>query len=217
MANYTANSNLFCSNNALSFLDNDISWEITNPFIMLQNPNLDYHSICDHFSIDQTSQVHAKQCDSSVVLSGNESSETTNKRKVEDLTESSTGSLYSSPPPIVSNDRVRKKTVRRGKINERLRCLQDIVPGCYKTMGMAVMLDEIINYVQSLQNQVDFLSMKLTAASQFHDFNTEAEPMEKKQKIKGCNNDEAQDVERMLSRGGYDQALPNFYQSTWPF
>lgn len=22
--------------------------------------------------------------------------------------------------------------VRRGKINERLRCLQDIVPGCYK-------------------------------------------------------------------------------------
>ncbi|XVF50570.1 hypothetical protein PTKIN_Ptkin04bG0111700 [Pterospermum kingtungense] len=45
--------------------------------------------------------------------------------------------------------------VRRGKINERLRCLQDIVPGCYKTMGMAVMLDEIINYVQSLQNQVE--------------------------------------------------------------
>ncbi|KAI7737133.1 hypothetical protein M8C21_026801 [Ambrosia artemisiifolia] len=45
--------------------------------------------------------------------------------------------------------------VRRGKINERLRCLQDIVPGCYKSMGMAVMLDEIINYVQSLQNQVE--------------------------------------------------------------
>ncbi|KAF5771562.1 putative transcription factor bHLH family [Helianthus annuus] len=55
--------------------------------------------------------------------------------------------------------------VRRGKINERLRCLQDIVPGCYKSMGMAVMLDEIINYVQSLQNQVEFLSMKLTEAS----------------------------------------------------
>ncbi|KAM7479697.1 hypothetical protein LguiA_027910 [Lonicera macranthoides] len=63
--------------------------------------------------------------------------------------------------------------VRRGKINEKLRCLQDIVPGCYKTMGMAVMLDEIIHYVQSLQNQVEFLSMKLTAASSFYDFNTE--------------------------------------------
>lgn len=72
--------------------------------------------------------------------------------------------------------------VRREKINERLRCLQDIVPGCYKvhsllkthilndlrsdpntcwneqTMGMAVMLDEIINYVQSLQNQVEVKS-----------------------------------------------------------
>ncbi|XP_038902504.1 transcription factor BEE 3-like isoform X2 [Benincasa hispida] len=52
--------------------------------------------------------------------------------------------------------------VRRGKINERLRCLKDIVPGCYKTMGMAVMLDEIINYVQSLQNQVE-LALSMTS------------------------------------------------------
>ncbi|KAI3778560.1 hypothetical protein L2E82_07938 [Cichorium intybus] len=64
--------------------------------------------------------------------------------------------------------------VRRGKINERLRCLQDIVPGCYKSMGMAVMLDEIINYVQSLQNQVEFLSMKLTEASIFHNFDSDS-------------------------------------------
>ncbi|KAI7746983.1 hypothetical protein M8C21_016291 [Ambrosia artemisiifolia] len=62
--------------------------------------------------------------------------------------------------------------VRRGKINERLRCLQDIVPGCYKSMGMAVMLDEIINYVQSLQNQVEFLSMKLNEASRFHNLDS---------------------------------------------
>ncbi|KAF5777621.1 putative transcription factor bHLH family [Helianthus annuus] len=62
--------------------------------------------------------------------------------------------------------------VRRGKINERLRCLQDIVPGCYKSMGMAVMLDEIINYVQSLQNQVEFLSLKLTEASRFHNLDS---------------------------------------------
>ncbi|XP_071733125.1 transcription factor BEE 3-like isoform X2 [Rutidosis leptorrhynchoides] len=62
--------------------------------------------------------------------------------------------------------------VRRKKINERLSCLQDIVPGCCKSMGMAVMLDEIINYVQSLQNQ--FLSMKLTEASRFHNFDSES-------------------------------------------
>ncbi|XP_031501017.2 transcription factor bHLH77-like [Nymphaea colorata] len=61
--------------------------------------------------------------------------------------------------------------IRREKINGRMRCLQDLVPGCYKAMGMAVMLDEIINYVQSLQNQIEFLSMKLSAASSIHDFN----------------------------------------------
>nr|AKN09631.1 basic helix-loop-helix transcription factor [Salvia miltiorrhiza] len=72
--------------------------------------------------------------------------------------------------------------VRRGKINERLRCLRDIVPGCYKTMGMAVMLDEIINYVQSLQNQVEFLSMKLTAASSFYDFNSDTDAIEAMQR-----------------------------------
>lgn len=79
-------------------------------------------------------------------------------------------------------------------------------------MGMAVMLDVIINYVQSLQNQIEvscvqgirlimdmqnekrafnmlfscsffswfqFLSMKLSAASTFYDFNSsEAEALE---------------------------------------
>ncbi|MED6111963.1 Transcription factor BEE 3 [Stylosanthes scabra] len=68
--------------------------------------------------------------------------------------------------------------VRRGKINEKLKCLQNIVPGCYKTMGMAIMLEEIINYVQSLQHQVEFLSMKLTAASAFYDFNSETDDLE---------------------------------------
>ncbi|KAJ6290622.1 hypothetical protein OIU78_026378 [Salix suchowensis] len=48
--------------------------------------------------------------------------------------------------------------VRREKINNKLRCLQDLVPGCHKSMGMAVMLEEIINYVHSLQNQVEVIS-----------------------------------------------------------
>ncbi|KAI3450010.1 hypothetical protein Pfo_006675 [Paulownia fortunei] len=88
--------------------------------------------------------------------------------------------------------------VRRGKINERLRCLQDIVPGCYKTMGMAVMLDEIINYVQSLQNQVEFLSMKLTAASTFYDFNSDTDAMETMQRAKAF---EALKVQNVASQG----------------
>lgn len=45
--------------------------------------------------------------------------------------------------------------VRREKISERMKYLQDLVPGCKKVTGKAVMLDEIINYVQFLQRQVE--------------------------------------------------------------
>ncbi|CAH9100559.1 unnamed protein product [Cuscuta europaea] len=45
--------------------------------------------------------------------------------------------------------------VRREKISERMKHLQDLVPGCNKITGKAGMLDEIINYVQSLQRQVE--------------------------------------------------------------
>ncbi|CAL0319811.1 unnamed protein product [Lupinus luteus] len=55
--------------------------------------------------------------------------------------------------------------VRREKISERMKMLQRLVPGCDKVTGKALMLDEIINYVQSLQNQVEFLSLKLASAN----------------------------------------------------
>ncbi|KAK9066362.1 hypothetical protein SSX86_013684 [Deinandra increscens subsp. villosa] len=55
--------------------------------------------------------------------------------------------------------------VRREKISERMKLLQAIVPGCDKVTGKALMLDEIINYVQSLQNQVEFLSLKLATVN----------------------------------------------------
>ncbi|CAL0330163.1 unnamed protein product [Lupinus luteus] len=54
---------------------------------------------------------------------------------------------------------------RREKISERMKILQDIVPGCNKVIGKALVLDEIINYIQSLQQQVEFLSMKLEAVT----------------------------------------------------
>ncbi|XVF84522.1 hypothetical protein PTKIN_Ptkin17bG0043700 [Pterospermum kingtungense] len=64
--------------------------------------------------------------------------------------------------------------VRREKISERMNLLQDLVPGCNKVTGKAVMLDEIINYVQSLQRQVEFLSMKLATVNPRVDINMEA-------------------------------------------
>lgn len=63
--------------------------------------------------------------------------------------------------------------VRREKISERMKLLQDLVPGCNKVTGKAVMLDEIINYVQALQCQVEFLSMKLAAVNPQMDYNVE--------------------------------------------
>ncbi|KAK8936832.1 Transcription factor bHLH62 [Platanthera zijinensis] len=63
--------------------------------------------------------------------------------------------------------------VRREKISQRMKLLQDLVPGCNKITGKALMLDEIINYVQSLQQQVEFLSMKLATVNPRLDFNFE--------------------------------------------
>ncbi|GFY88088.1 transcription factor BIG PETAL P [Actinidia rufa] len=60
--------------------------------------------------------------------------------------------------------------VRREKISERMKLLQSLVPGCDKQIiGKALILDEIINYVQSLQSQVEFLVMKI--ASEYPTFN----------------------------------------------
>ncbi|XWS60647.1 hypothetical protein CRYUN_Cryun07bG0053600 [Craigia yunnanensis] len=54
---------------------------------------------------------------------------------------------------------------RREKISDRMKILQDLVPGCNKVIGKALVLDEIINYIQSLQGQFEFLSMKLEAVN----------------------------------------------------
>ncbi|KAI3818290.1 hypothetical protein L1987_12094 [Smallanthus sonchifolius] len=94
---------------------------------------------------------------------------------------------------------------RREKINEKLRRLQDLVPGCYKTMGMSVMLDVIINYVRSLQNQIE-----LSAASMFYDFNSSE--MDDMGTVKGTSGHEAQMMEMMVGQG-YG-GFPRF-QTTW--
>ncbi|CAN7040207.1 unnamed protein product [Brassica rapa subsp. trilocularis] len=84
--------------------------------------------------------------------------------------------------------------VRREKISERMKFLQDLVPGCNKVTGKAVMLDEIINYVQSLQRQVEFLSMKLATVNPQMDFNLESLL--------------AKDVRELQLRGGSSSATP---------
>lgn len=102
--------------------------------------------------------------------------------------------------------------VRREKINEKLRFLQDLVPGCYKAMGMAVMLDVIINYVQSLHQQIEFLSMKLSAASMYFDFNTsEMDATETMQR--SASSHEIQEMETIAGEG-YGGFC--YFNPTWP-
>ncbi|KAK4260832.1 hypothetical protein QN277_003897 [Acacia crassicarpa] len=102
--------------------------------------------------------------------------------------------------------------VRRERINEKLRCLQDMVPGCYKTMGMAVMLDVIINYVLSLQQQIEFLSMNLSAASMYFDFNTyQLDTVQAMQR--SIVTDGIQGIERMEGEGYGGFA---YWNPTWP-
>ncbi|KAH0882097.1 hypothetical protein HID58_058193 [Brassica napus] len=67
-----------------------------------------------------------------------------------------------------------KKKARREKINARMKLLQELVPGCDKIQGTALVLDEIINHVQSLQHQVEMLSMRLAAVNPRTDFNLDS-------------------------------------------
>ncbi|KAJ8761316.1 hypothetical protein K2173_001372 [Erythroxylum novogranatense] len=99
--------------------------------------------------------------------------------------------------------------VRREKINNKLQYLQDIVPGCHKAMGMALMLEEIINYVHSLHNQIEFLSMQLAAASSSYDQNLEIISSKNAQ---GPNSPEANEMKKW-PRGQYGEL--NFLKPTW--
>lgn len=96
--------------------------------------------------------------------------------------------------------------VRREKISERMKYLQDLVPGCNKITGKAGMLDEIINYVQSLQRQVEFLSMKLAAVNPRLDFNIE--DLFAKEILPPCSAGFQMSPEMSNNSGGYAQFNP---------
>ncbi|KAK3223772.1 hypothetical protein Dsin_010797 [Dipteronia sinensis] len=53
--------------------------------------------------------------------------------------------------------------VRRQKISVRMKLLQSLVPGCDKMIGKALILDETVRYVMTLQSQVQFLADKFSS------------------------------------------------------
>ena len=50
------------------------------------------------------------------------------------------------------------KRVQRGKLSERMKKLQDLVPNMERQNNIAEMLDEVVEYVKQLQLQVQELS-----------------------------------------------------------
>ncbi|KAK1426923.1 hypothetical protein QVD17_15603 [Tagetes erecta] len=88
--------------------------------------------------------------------------------------------------------------VRREKISDRMKFLENLVPNCNKVTGKALMLDEIINYVQSLQRQVEFLSMKLATVNPSLDFTTN-------DLISQHNNQSVENLPQQTSIGYHDE------------
>ncbi|GFP85884.1 transcription factor bhlh63 [Phtheirospermum japonicum] len=107
----------------------------------------------------------------------------TNNKNTKGTSANNTKETSENPKPDYIHVRARRgqatdshslaERVRREKISERMKFLQDLVPGCNKITGKAGMLDEIINYVQSLQRQVEFLSMKLAVINPRVDFDVD--------------------------------------------
>ncbi|XP_055802343.1 transcription factor BHLH089-like isoform X2 [Solanum dulcamara] len=162
------------------------------PINALSNANQDQHIPINHLLHHTTNHAARKRRDddefaNGVLTNGNALSESNSKRQK--ATGSNENQEYSGggnsgksaeqpakpaePPKDYIHVRARRgqatdshslaERARREKISERMKILQDLVPGCNKVIGKALVLDEIINYVQSLQRQ--FLSMKLEAVN----------------------------------------------------
>ncbi|GAA0154632.1 hypothetical protein LIER_12558 [Lithospermum erythrorhizon] len=139
-----------------------------------ENENDGYKVVCTNSDNDLT-DLNGKQ----MKVSGPK--DDSSGAKVEAESSSKTGSKATEqnskaePPKDYIHVRARRgqatdshslaERARREKISERMKILQDLVPGCNKVIGKALVLDEIINYIQSLQHQVEFLSMKLEAVN----------------------------------------------------
>ncbi|XP_047336945.1 transcription factor bHLH48 [Impatiens glandulifera] len=105
---------------------------------------------------------------------------------------------------------------RREKINARMKLLQELVPGCDKISGTAMVLDEIINHVQSLQRQVEFLSMRLSSVNPRIDFNIDS-LLAVESRSPAETNFPGMVIPPMWSEGqGQLNSTRNQYQQLWP-
>ncbi|KAI9077433.1 hypothetical protein K1719_040636 [Acacia pycnantha] len=156
----------------MAFFNNDSFSDQNLNFPLLHTNNINpqplHSSISPNYYVHQHSQTFLDSSVPSSSADNNKSQQVMSKRKRNskrlEIEEEKTKDVIHvrAKRGEATDSHSLAERVRREKINEKLRCLQELVPGCYKTMGMAVMLDAIIDYIQSLQQQIEFLSMKLT-------------------------------------------------------
>ncbi|KAK4762172.1 hypothetical protein SAY87_030056 [Trapa incisa] len=109
---------------------------------------------------------------------------------------------------------------RREKINARMKLLRELVPGCNEITGTALVLDEIINHVHSLQSQVELLSMKLAAVNPHIDFNLDSIFAPENVSLLDSNfplsmtwlKIQINGIREIYQQGGY---FPTYQHSTW--
>ncbi|KAL5657429.1 hypothetical protein ACJX0J_030592, partial [Zea mays] len=109
-----------------------------------------------------------KRCRSADESSGAEDNNPTPKGKA--TKESATKPLAEAPKDYIhvrarrgeaTDNHSLAERVRREKISQRMKLLQDLVLGCNKVVGKAVMLDEIINYVQWVTVESDAVLFRI--------------------------------------------------------
>ncbi|KAG6471960.1 transcription factor bHLH137-like [Zingiber officinale] len=117
------------------------------------------------------------------------------------------GVKFEEPPKGVIHVRARRgeatdshslaERLRREKISEKMKILQSLVPGCDRIKGKQLILEEIINYVQCLQNQIEILSMKPVSMSSLTGIDLDS-PMDQAEAIPGPVPNDYQMMEQYL-------------------
>ncbi|KAI8553586.1 hypothetical protein RHMOL_Rhmol05G0027300 [Rhododendron molle] len=73
-----------------------------------------------------------------------------------------------------SHSLAERERVRRENIRDRLKYLEDIVPGCNRIKGCVGRLNIIIDYIEHLQEKVEFLSTRVAAVNPSPDINIDS-------------------------------------------
>ncbi|XP_010530831.1 PREDICTED: transcription factor bHLH63 [Tarenaya hassleriana] len=99
---------------------------------------------------------------------------TANRKVVSKYEEDSKGCVHVRARPGRATDiHSIAERVKREKIRERTRYLESLVPGLDKTLGNAEAIEQIISYVLSLQQQVQFLNMKIAELNPNPDYSVD--------------------------------------------